>query len=193
MPRRRRPIFAAQPPHSSATQRPLPQTKSHIFPSTIMEINVCDHSSTPFRRNTKIIAPAPKTAVSPPVGTKGSSPSREWRGKRLGPGDRARPRVHQHAPPRADSKKMRPKAGLFSMAGGTHALHRSGAGRTRQRPRRPRSPGPCKSSSMRFPRHRHKRPGRSFPLHAPGAAAPIENLLEGWPPCRPILAAMPPP
>jgi hypothetical protein len=31
------------------------------------------------------------------------------------------------------------------------------------------------SVSVRFPRHRHKRPGRPFPLLAAGAAAPFEN------------------
>ena len=53
--------------------------------------------------------------------------------QRPGPWERARPRVHQHAPPRAELKKMRPQAGgIFDM---------SGAGRTRRHPRAGALPG----------------------------------------------------
>jgi hypothetical protein len=59
--------------------------------------------------------------------------------QRPGLGERARPRVHQHAPPRAELKKLRPQAG--------GCFDKSGARRTRQRPRRARSPGPCTKSA----------------------------------------------
>jgi hypothetical protein len=39
--------------------------------------------------------------------------------------------------------------------------------------------GPWDSSSVRFPRHRPKRPRRPFPLLAAGAAAPFENPTGG--------------
>jgi len=67
--------------------------------------------------------------------------------QRLGPGDRARPRVHQHAPPRAELKKMRPQAGGF--------FDKSGARRTRRHPRRARSPRSFDSSSVSFSRQRY--------------------------------------
>ena len=75
--------------------------------------------------------------------------------QRSGPWERARPRVHQHAPPRAELKKMRPQAGgIFDM---------SGARRTRRHPRAGRSQGPFHSSSVSFPRQRYtKRHRNSF-------------------------------
>ena len=101
-------------------------------------------------------------------GTMGESKARQ----RHGPWERTRPRVHQHAPPRAELKKMRPQAGgIFDM---------SGARRTRRHPRQACSPGPFDASSVSFPRQRHK---RSFhPLaQRRGIAAPAPCLIRLFP------------
>ena len=70
------------------------------------------------------------SAICPYLGgTMGESKARQ----RPGPWERARPRVHQRAPPRAELKKMRPQAGgIFDM---------SGARRTRRHPRAGALPG----------------------------------------------------
>ena len=89
------------------------------------------------------------------------------------------PQVHQHAPQRADSITN-------AAAGRWNFSEKSGARRTRQRPRRPRSPGPYGSSSMSFPHHRLKRPRRSFPLLASGASAPLETCWRAMLRRRPL-------
>jgi hypothetical protein len=103
------------------------------------------------------------TEHRPPVWNEGRAPTAQSARQRLGLGERARPRAHQHASPRADSKNERPQAG--------GSFNKSGARRTRQRPWRPHSLGPCGFSSMRFPRHRLKRSGR--PSYSREATAPV--------------------
>ena len=63
------------------------------------------------------------------------------------------------APPRALAGRFEKKCGRRPV----DFSDKSGAGRTRQRPGRPRSPGPWGSTSVRFPRQRLTRPGRPCP------------------------------
>jgi hypothetical protein len=71
--------------------------------------------------------------------------------QRLGPGDRARPGRTASRPRGADGNICGRRPVDFSTSRARGAPD-SGRGR-------PRSPGPCGSLSMRFPRHRLKRPG----------------------------------
>ncbi len=126
------------------------------------------HRAKPARKKTSSKQPVIPTAVGSRIlPVKPLIPASPKARQRHGLGERARPRVHQHAPPRAELKNMRPQAGgIFDMSGA-------------RRPRRQaRSPGPFNSSSVSFPRHRHGSAAPSSPFDSlvPTSSHPSDCL-----------------
>ena len=126
------------------------------------------HRAKPARKKTSSKQPVIPTAVGSRIlPVKPLIPASPKARQRHGLGERARPRVHQHAPPRAELKNMRPQAGgIFDMSGA-------------RRPRRQaRSPGPFNSSSVSFPRHRHGSAAPSSPFDSIAPTRPTQRPLK---------------